>query len=41
MKSPKRSKGLLMTNPKLVVQGSDLQFRRLIHNFLLFGSRLQ
>ncbi|SRR5712691_6658988 len=37
----KGSKGLLVTNPKLVIDGSDLQFRRLIHNFLLFGSRLQ
>jgi DNA-binding MarR family transcriptional regulator len=41
MKGPKTSKGLLVTNPRLIVDGSDLQFRRLIHNFLLFGSRLQ
>jgi DNA-binding MarR family transcriptional regulator len=41
VKGPKKSKGLLVTNPKLIVDGSDLQFRRLIHNFLLFGSRLQ
>jgi len=34
-------KGLLVNDPKFIVDGSDLQFRRLIHNFLLFGSRLQ
>jgi DNA-binding MarR family transcriptional regulator len=37
----RKSKGLLVSDPKLIVDGSDLQFRRLIHNFLLFGSRLQ
>jgi len=41
MTGGKKGKGLLVTNPKLVIDGSDLQFRRLIHNFLLFGSRLQ
>jgi DNA-binding MarR family transcriptional regulator len=41
MTGAKKGKGLLVSNPKLVVDGSDLQFRRLIHNFLLFGSRLQ
>ncbi len=41
MNGGRKGKGLSVSNPKLVIDGSDLQFRRLIHNFLLFGSRLQ
>ena len=39
--SSRRGKALLVSDPKLLVDGSDLQFRRLIHAFLLFATRLQ
>ncbi len=39
--SSRRGKALLVSDPKLLVDGSDLQFRRLIHGFLLFATRLQ
>lgn len=41
MKVSKKNIGLLVSDPKFLVGGSDLQFRRLIYNFLRFGADLQ